>query len=102
MNESNDPFEQDFDFPSRVLDQISECSPEGFILFVVSEHGEVEMFSKPGAEVVEAGLRMKAIKYLQNITALEDNEIAQQLFHQRYGPPPVQDSPPEEDENESK
>lgn len=93
---TSQPFQEPFSFPERLLDQISECTPEGFLLFTINEQGEVELFTKPTSDVVESGLRAKALKILNTLNSVEDMELTSQMF----GQPPQQ--PPEsiEEENE--
>jgi len=78
--------DETFEFPEVVLNQISECTPEGFLLFTISEHGEVELFSRSGTDIVESGLRVKALKILGALSMMEDNEIASSIFQQRGNP----------------
>jgi hypothetical protein len=99
MNEL-DGLDEPFEFPPQILDTISESSPEAFILFVINDNGEVEMFGKSGSEVVDAGIRTKALEILGGLRAIDTNEIAQQLFHQKYGRPPTQDEEEQEEEEE--
>lgn len=69
-----------FEFPKQVLDSISECSPEGFLLFVINERGQIEMFTRPSRDVVESGLRSKALKILNGLCAIEEDDITSQIF----------------------
>jgi hypothetical protein len=97
MEEINpNPFNQSpFDFPERLLDQISECSPNGFLLFTISEDGKVELFTKPTSSVVDAGLRANASKILTAFDMIEGSEITSSLFPQ---PPHTLDADNDEEE----
>jgi hypothetical protein len=77
------PFDEPFSFPERLLDNVSECSPDGFLLFVINEQGEIELFTKPTVDVIEAGLRSKALKILNTLNMVEDTELTSQLLDQQ-------------------
>ena len=79
----NNLYNQAFEFPQRVLDQVSECSPEGFLLFTVNENGEVELYTKTSADIIEAGLRSKALQVLKTMCTVEDTELTSQMLEQR-------------------
>lgn len=76
--------DQEFEFPHGILNQISECSPEGFILFAVNERGEVEVYQKFSVDVIEAGVRNRAIQILNTMNTVEDSEMTSQMLRQRH------------------
>lgn len=85
-HDSEKDSEEPFEFPMQILDSISECSPDGFILFVINDEGEIELFSRSQVDVIESGLRTKALKILSGLSMLEDNEIASNIFRQKNNP----------------
>ena len=80
----DNPFQEKFDFPEQLLNNISECSPEGYLLFIINERGEVEVFKSHSADVVESGLRVKAMKILASLSMIEDNDITSSILHQTF------------------
>ncbi len=89
-DEINEELNQPFEFPERLLDQISESSPSGFLLFIVNEYGEIELFTKPTSDILETGLRTKALKILNTLNLVEDSELASQFLEDHMPPPPPQ------------
>lgn len=82
--EAEEMLNEDFRFPERVLNQISECSPLGFILFVIGEDGSVQFFTANSTpDIIDVGLRTSAAKVLASISKIESAEITNGLFHNR-------------------
>lgn len=99
INENENPiYEEDFVFPHKLVDQISECSPEGFMLFTIDERGDVQVHSKFSADILEAGLRYKALKMLKTLDAVDDNEMTQIIMKQRH--PEIEESDGFEEEGD--
>ena len=76
-----------FVMPERLLDQVSESSPEGFLLFTVNDFGEVDFFIRRSVDVIDSGLRKKAMQILESMERIEDQDIQNQITEQRQMPP---------------
>lgn len=90
---------ESFEFPNGVLSQISECTPEGFILFTINEHGDVDMYQKFSVDVIEAGLRCRAMQLLKTMNSVEDGEITAEMLRRRH-PESGQPEDPEDQDTE--
>lgn len=82
-----DPYEEEFSFPQQVLDAISECSPDGFLLFTIDEAGDVQMFKRDVTDIVEVGLRAKTLKILNALDLIEEGDVTNSIISQRQGKP---------------
>ena len=77
-----DPIGKEFEMPKALLDSISECAPEGFIMFYVDNTGTPQVRASFGYQITEMGLRSYASKFLDGINKLEESGIAETLHQE--------------------
>ena len=75
--EDNEPFE----FPQALLNQVSECSAGGFILFFIDTSGTPQVRADFDHPIAEMGLRSYATKFLKGINSVEESDIAETLHN---------------------
>lgn len=73
-------YEKYFEFPKGLLNQISECSPEGYLLFYIDNFGKPQIKADFLHEITEMGLRSYAIQILNGITEVESCGITEGIF----------------------
>lgn len=74
-----DKYNKYFEFPKGLLNQISECSPSGFMLFYIDGNGEPQVRADFTHRITEVGLRSHVIKILNSITAVEESEMRENI-----------------------
>ena len=66
--------------PKAILNMLSECSPEGFLLFYIDNNGDPQVKAEFPHRITELGLRAHATKILDNISVVEDDEMRQNIL----------------------
>jgi hypothetical protein len=82
MENKNPAPEFSNEIPTWILDAISEHSPDGFVLFCINDDGDVELYKSAMKDVIEAGLREKALKILNTLNIVESNDMITQIIQQ--------------------
>ncbi len=80
-----EPIGRKFEFPTALLSSISECSPEGFLLFYIDNSGTPQVRAAFNHDITEIGLRSYATKFLNSINQVEQGEITNSLFEDGLG-----------------
>lgn len=75
-----DKYEKYFEFPKGVLNQISECSPEGYLLFYIDNYGKPQIKADFSHQITEMGLRSYATKILESINEVEGCGLTETFF----------------------
>ena len=76
----NNKYNKYFEFPKGLLNQISECSPEGYLLFYIDQNGEPQVRADFIQRITEVGLRSHAVKILNSITDVEESEMRENIL----------------------
>lgn len=80
MASKKDPYMKYFEMPKGILNQISEASPEGYLLFYIDNYGKIQIRADFLHEVTEVGLRARALKILQSIDEVEGTGITEGIY----------------------
>jgi hypothetical protein len=80
MARFKDPLMQPFKFPKGVLNQVSECSPRGYILFYIDYKGSPQISADFNSHTEEIALRAHAGKILDSINQVEGCDMAENIF----------------------
>jgi hypothetical protein len=80
-----EPIGKPFEFPTALLHQISECAPEGFLLFFIDNTGAPQVRANFNHQITEMGLRSYATKFLEGINTIEDSSITKTLKEEETG-----------------
>ena len=75
-----DPVGQPFVMPEQLLESLSECAPEGCILFYVDNMGQPQVHAAFLQPITEMGLRAYATKFLQGINNAEEEQISKAII----------------------
>jgi hypothetical protein len=75
-----DPVGKEYKIPDAFLHSLSEQSPEGFLLFTISNTGEPQVHASFIHQITEMGLRSYATKFLKGINTIEDSGIAEGIY----------------------
>jgi len=79
-----DKYSKYFHFPKGVLNQISECSPNGFVLFYIDNEGNPQTCAEFDTKMAELCLRTHAEKILKGINEAEESEIAENFYNDMH------------------
>ena len=86
MNKNfEDPVGKPFEMPNALLNSLSECSPEGFIIFYIDNMGVPQVRASFNHQITEMGLRSYATKFLQGINSVEESGITENLHQEDDG-----------------
>ena len=71
--------DQPFVFPASLLNQISECSAGGFLLFTVAENGSIIPFVELNSEVVGRAMIDYCGDFVKSFKQINSNGILSQM-----------------------
>ncbi len=71
--------EKPFEIPEPLMNSLSECAPEGWLLFYIDSHGQPQTRAFFLHQITEMGLRSYATKFLKSINNLEENGMSETM-----------------------
>jgi hypothetical protein len=80
MGKFIDPLNVPFEFPQSLLKQISECSPDGYMLFYIDSQGEPTVAATFKNSINELGLRSFVTTFVGSINQAEGISSTQEML----------------------
>lgn len=81
MAKFKDPLDNDkpFELPRAFVNNLSEFSPDGHLLFWVNQFGDIQVSANFDNQITEIGMRNFAMKLLQTIDSVESDELSERI-----------------------